>query len=121
MEFFETVKNTISRTTRVVAKKSNDLVELTKLRAAQVDTEAEMKRIFRQMGQDLYEAYKTGAESYGSLEESCEQVDALYARLEELTTQISALKNAKLCPLCKKEMDKDATFCSACGHRFDAE
>ncbi len=119
MEFLETVKKTISRTTRAVAEKSNALVEITKLRAALSDAEGEIDKTFRKMGEALYEAYKTGAESYGDLEENCKAVDHAYARIEELENQISQLKNAKVCPMCKKEMEKDAMFCSACGERFE--
>ena len=119
MDFLETLKEKIGQTTRVVAKKSNDLVEITKLRASLNEAEAEIDRTLRHMGESLYEAYKTGAETYASLEENCEEIDALYARIEELTSRISFLRNAKVCPVCKKEMERSAMFCSACGERFE--
>ncbi len=119
MDFFETVKEKINQTTRVVAKKSNDLVELTKLKSAVADAEDTVDKILRQMGEALYEAYKTGADSYTSLEENCEEIDAAYARIEELQSRISELKNAKVCPNCKKEMERDAVFCSSCGEKFE--
>ena len=119
MDFLENLKDKISHTTRAVAKKSNELVEITKLRAALADTEDEIDKIMRQMGEALYEAYKTGAESYTSLEENCEEIDAAYARMEELSARISELKNAKICPNCKKEMERDAAFCSGCGEKFE--
>lgn len=120
MDFLETLKDKISHTTRAVAKKSNELVELTKLRASLSDAEAEIDKTLRRMGEALYESYKTGAESYTSLEENCEEIDAAYARIEELNARISELKNVKVCPVCKKGMDKDAMYCSACGERFEA-
>ncbi len=119
MEFFENLKAKLGETTRVVAKKSNELVEITKLRASLGETEAKLDKTLQLMGASLYEAYKTGAETYASLEENCEEVDALYARIAEIRARISTLKNTKVCPLCKKEMDRAAMFCSACGERFE--
>ena len=119
MDFLDTLKDKISQTTRVVAKKSNELVELTKLRAQAADQEREIDGILRKIGQALYDAYKTGGESYDSIEEFCEELDAAYAQLSELQGKIGELKNVKKCPACQKEMDKDAVFCSVCGGRFE--
>lgn len=119
MDFLDTLKDKISQTTRVVAKKSNELVELTKLRAQAADAEREVDGILRKIGLALYDAYKTGGESYDSIEDSCEELDTAYAHLAELQEKIGALKNVKRCPACQKEMDKDAAFCSVCGERFE--
>ncbi|MDD6308248.1 MAG: hypothetical protein PUB07_02690 [Clostridia bacterium] len=118
MEFFENLKNTISKTTQVAIKKSNDLVEITKLKMAVSEAESEVASIFRHIGETLYGAYKTGGESYESLEEQCELIDKKYEKIAELNTRIMEMKNAKSCPDCKKEMEKDAMFCSGCGHKF---
>ncbi len=119
MDFLDTLKDKISHTTRVVAKKSNELVELTKLRAQAADQEREIDGILRKIGQALYDAYKVGGESYDSIEDACEELDAAYARLDELQEKIGELKNVKKCPACQKEMDKDAVFCSVCGVKFE--
>lgn len=119
MDFWENLKGKVTHATHTVAKKSTELVEITKLKVAISDTEASINKTMRQMGEALYEAYKTGAESYTSLEENCEEIDAAYARIEELQARISELKNAKVCPNCKKEMEREAAFCSGCGEKFE--
>ena len=107
-----------SKNIKMAMKKSSDLVETTKLKLSVTDTENEIDNIMRKMGELLYEAYKTGGESYSSLEEQCELIDSKYEKIEELTKQISEHKNAKICPNCKKQMEKDASFCSSCGAKF---
>ncbi|MBE7064036.1 MAG: zinc ribbon domain-containing protein [Clostridia bacterium] len=119
MDFWENLKDKVTHAGHTVAKKSTELVEITKLKVAITDTETTIDKTLRNMGEALYEAYKTGAESYTSLEESCEEIDAAYAKIEELRARIAELKDVKACPACKKEMEKDALFCSACGEKFE--
>ncbi len=119
MEFFDTLKEKLNHTTRVVTKKSNELVEITKLRASAAEVEREIDRMFREMGQTLYTAYKTGDESYAGAEESFEALDEAHARLAELQEKIAALRKVKKCPVCQKDMERDAAFCSVCGAKFE--
>lgn len=118
MELFDNLKERITKTTKVAIRKSNDLVEVTKLKMAVSDLETEINGMMRHIGEVLYEAYKTGNESYGALEEECELIDAKYAQIADLTERMANIKNAKTCPNCKKEMEKTAQFCSACGEKF---
>lgn len=118
MDFFDNLKEKITKTTKVAIQKSNDVVEVTKLKMASSNLENEINDIMRHIGEVLYEAYKTGSESYGALEEECERIDAKYAQIADLNTRIAAIKNVKTCPNCNKGMDKDAQFCSACGEKF---
>lgn len=118
MDFLEALKDKISSTTRTVAQKSGAIVEITKLRARIAENEAEINKTLRRMGESLYEAYKTGEESYTSIAESCADIDAAYERIDELSARMQELRNVKICPVCKKEMDRDAVYCSICGEKF---
>ncbi len=118
MDFFENLKEKVTKTTKVAIQKSNELVEITKLKMAVSDAENEITGIMRHIGEVLYDAYKTGGDSYSSIEAECERIDEKYAQIAEIEARIAALKNAKTCPNCKKEMDKDAQFCSHCGLKF---
>ena len=118
MEFLETLKEKITTTARGAREKGEAIVEITKLRAAINEKESEINKTLRAMGETLYEAYKTGEETYTSIPESCAALDDLYEEIAELSARIKALRNVKECPVCKKEMDKDAVFCSTCGAKF---
>ena len=118
MEFLDTLKEKISQTTRVVTKKSNELVEITKLKASAAEVERDISRMFREIGQGLYEAYKTD-ESYAGAEDAFASLDEAHARLAELQGKIGELRNVKKCPVCQKDMERNAEFCSACGAKFE--
>lgn len=119
MEFLDNLKEKISHTTRVVTKKSNELVEITKLRASAAEVEREIDGKLREIGQALYEAYKTGDESYAGVEDAFASLDEAYVRLAELQEKIGELRNVKKCPVCQKDMERNAVFCSACGAKFE--
>ncbi len=118
MDFLENLKEKITITARGARQKGEAIVEITKLRAAISEKEGEINKTLRTMGETLYEAYKTGEETYASIPESCAALDDLYEEVEDLAARIKALRNVKECPVCKKEMDKDAVFCSVCGAKF---
>ncbi len=118
MDFLDVVKEKLTTATRTAAKKSSEIVEITKLKASISDELSTVNKTLRSMGQALYEAYKTGEETDFSLEETCAELDEAYARIEELQARVAELKNTKICPTCKKEMERDAIFCSVCGERF---
>lgn len=119
MDFLDVLKEKINHTTRVVAKKSNELVEITKLRAEASDVEGEIDKTLRCIGQALYEAYKTGDDGYASIEEACKELDVAYARVADIQAKIAELRHVKKCPACGKDMERDAAFCSVCGVRFE--
>lgn len=119
MDFFENLKATITKTAQSAAKKTNEVVESTKIKIAISDAENEIAKMMREMGETLYEAYKTGTESYSaSLEEKCEAIDTKYSEIDLLESKLNIIRNMKSCPNCKKEMDKGAAFCSSCGEKF---
>ncbi len=117
MDFFENLKEKITTTARGAKEKGEAIVEITKRRAAIAEKESEISKNFRHMGEALYEAYKTG-EDAGDFPALCAEIDDAYAQIEELSARARALRNVKVCPVCKKEMDKDAVFCSICGAKF---
>lgn len=119
MEIFESIKNTISSTAKTAAKKSNELVEITKLKMAISNLEADIARLMRDIGEIVYEGYKSGeADASEELPEICKQIEAKYEDIEASKAKLRKLKNLKLCNSCMTESDPDAVFCPKCGQKF---
>ena len=119
MEFLDTVKEKITTTAKSAAKKSTEIVEITKLKVAVAEEMSAIDKIFRSIGEAIYETYKTGEEADFSFEAKCGALDEAYEKVDDLNARIAELKNTKICPTCKKHMEKDALFCSVCGERFE--
>lgn len=119
MEFFEKLKSTISTTAKSAAKKSNEIVEITKLKMAISGAEADIARLMRDIGELVYEGYKGEMEAdAGEMEELCTQIDAKYAEIADAKDQLRTLKKLKQCPVCLEESDPEAAFCARCGNKF---
>lgn len=113
--FFSEIKNTADK----VAKKSSELVEMSKVKLSMVNTKSEIGSNFKILGELVYLSQKDGAEpDTKKIEETIAKINELYDRLDELAEVTSSLKNEKICPNCTKHNPADAQFCYGCGHRF---
>ena len=113
--FVSEIKNTADK----VAKKSSELVEMSKVKLSMVNTKSEIGTNFKVLGELVYLSQKDGAEpDTKKIEETIAKINELYDRLDELSEVSSTLKNEKICPNCTKSNPADAQFCSGCGYKF---
>ena len=113
------IKNTASK----VAKKSGELVELSKVKLNIGNTKSGINSNFRLLGEMIYFSQNEENEiEHEKITETIQKIDDLYEKLAELKIIEAGLANKKLCPHCNKQNDADSTFCSFCGCNFnDAE
>lgn len=113
MEFFEKLGNTITNTSKDVAKKTKDLTEVAKLNSQISKEESTIEQKYREIGKAFYEKYGNTEDS--ELKELCTDVKNGYEKIEELKKQLNSLKGLTICPRCGKENESTASFCSSCG------
>lgn len=114
-KFISEIKNRADK----VAKKSGELVEISKTKLSMANTKSEISSNFKILGELVYLSQKASTESDPQkIEETISKIDELYERLGELSELNSMLKNEKNCPNCKKSNSIDAQFCSGCGYKF---
>lgn len=119
MDIFDSIKNTISSTARSAAKKSNEIVEATKLKMAITGYEADIARLMRDIGEIVYEGYKDeDASASEELPDICKEIEEKYDEIDKARAKLRKLKNLKQCEYCLEESDPEAAFCSRCGHKF---
>lgn len=118
-KFFSDIKKSVSG----AVKKSGEVVELTKLKLAIVDTKSELKSKFNELGEMFYKECKGETADLERTEEIVLQIDELKEVLEVQEAKLASLKNQKICSKCDAPSDVNAKFCSCCGERFadDAE
>lgn len=114
-KFISELKNTADK----VAKKSSELVELSKVKIAITTTKSEIGTQYKSLGELVYLSQKEDFDGdTGNIEEAIAKLDELHGRLEELTNTVSVLKNEKICPDCSKSSPSEAAFCAECGYNF---
>ena len=106
---------------QTVGKMAGQFVDMSKLRINLSELNGEINRRYQELGQFVYEANKAGATDEAELEEKFAGLDELYTQLAAVSAQLAALQNKVTCPVCGKQMDTEATFCSHCGAKLDRD
>lgn len=115
----ERIISEIKNTADKVAKKSGELVELSKAKLNIANIKTDISSNYKILGEMIYIAQKDEAEvNPERLEDIISRIDALFERLAEFSEIANGLMNKKLCPECNKTTDSDASFCSVCGYHF---
>lgn len=114
-EFLKTLRQTISETAEAVGKKTEDLVEIQKLRVrirtAQRDAELEYKKL----GHLIFERFVEGEAMDVQLTEVCEQILKIQEKITDCQDQLAKKKGQSVCPSCGKGNPAGASFCMFCG------
>jgi rRNA maturation endonuclease Nob1 len=116
MAFFEKFGKKVGEAAQVAAKKSGEVVEITKLSMNIAGEEDKVKALYCEIGKKAYENYAAGAAlEIDDFRALLEQVDREKENIKELKAKILDVKNMRVCPSCGKELDKSVAFCEKCG------
>lgn len=118
MDIIEKIISNVEKTTKAVVQKSNDVVEITKVKMAISNAENEAQEVVYEIGQLVYEAYKNGEGNPELVEEKCIKLDEIRKDIDNKRNQYAKLRNLKRCANCERENDADAIFCSKCGTKL---
>jgi len=117
-EIIDKILSGVEKTTKVVVQKSNDIVEITKTRYAIMSEEAKAADIVKDIGQFVYDAYKSGDGNADAIAQKCADLDLLHEEIEHKKDQLARLRNLKRCPECGNANEMAALFCNRCGEKL---
>jgi DNA repair exonuclease SbcCD ATPase subunit len=115
MSVFENLTKKVSDTAKAAAKKSSELVEVTKLSMSISAEEDKIKKAFADIGKLVYTAYSNGEEVSEAYKESCSAITGYEETITATKQKILDLKSMKVCPGCGIELETEIAFCSKCG------
>lgn len=121
MTLFDELRNVVTETAKTAVKKSNEIVEITKLNISISDEQSKMKSILGDIGQLVYDMYKSGMQLSENIEIKCSEIDDATERIKIMKEKLSQLKKQKICPNCKKDNEIESIYCSRCGVRFSSD
>lgn len=113
-KFFADLKQTMNS----AVKKSGELVELTKIKMAVMDTKNAIKTNYEKLGEMAYLAAKGDETPGNDAEELVRSIDELLELLSQQEQKAAELSNKKICSHCNKACSDDTAFCPACGNPF---
>ena len=116
MDFLQEIKSTADK----VAKKSSELVELSKVKLSIGNTKSEINNNFKILGEMIYSSQKDDNDiDSEKISNIIDKIDDLYKKLAEYKEIEAGLTKKKLCPQCQKPNGANAVFCSSCGCNFN--
>lgn len=117
MEFFEKLGKKASETYKTAAEKTNKIAGDTKLKVKIHDNESKIDELYLEIGKKVYKEYKhnENIEIKDYIKTELENIDKLTGEIEKYESERLGLSDMIECPECKKRVDKEAKFCPICG------
>lgn len=118
MSIIDKFSQRISDTAKATAKKSGDIVELTKTNLALSSEEEKLNKKYMLIGEIISSIYAKGQKVPEEAELACASAEETKKTIDELKNKILELKKLKKCPSCGFEADIEALFCPKCGSKL---
>ncbi len=119
MDLLNDIGKKITKTAKTVTKKSEDMVELTKLNLAIGNEEDKIKRIFYEIGSELYRSYTNGTTGRELYENKCREVRQIEENIGKLKERLLLLKGSKTCKACNSVVSLEVNYCPNCGEKLE--
>jgi len=115
---FNKLAEYVKDTTTFAAKKSSNLLELSKLTLETKNLGKNLKVVYIELGELFYKANKDNKDKAENYRDYFNNVEETSKKIEHLNKKILKLKDMRLCKLCNKEISKNSVFCPACGGKL---
>jgi len=118
MDFFNKLGNKITSGANVVANKTKDFAETTKIGIQISQDEGKVKDLYAELGKIYYKKFAAnpGEEFLAAFNE----IAAIQLRINEAKAQLQQIKGSKICEVCGAEIPANVAFCGSCGAKVVA-
>ena len=117
MSWFDQLSGAVTKATRDLSGKAQELADTAKLNSKISDAKSLMKRVYAQIGEEYYKAHKDDADNefaakFRMISEAEESIAAYRSELDRM-------KGTVRCTSCGASVSKDALFCPKCGAKVE--
>ena len=99
----------------VAGKKTEEVVETSKLKLQEVALNADLEDCYEKIGSLVFRSRTAGVDNEEQIAELIAQAQELVSQLTELKLKRAEIKKVKKCPNCGASCEIDSHFCSRCG------
>ena len=121
MAFFNDLGKKITDTVDVVGKKTNEVVEIQKLRGQISGLERETAGCYEELGKLYFAKYENHEALPEEAETLCDTIAANMVLITEYENEIAEMKGQQKCPSCGAIVKTDMNFCPKCGAKVKEE
>ncbi len=117
MGFFDDLSKKASETYKNTTEKTSKLTREMKLKSSINENKAKIEKIYAEIGKKVYEKHlrEENIDIKADLIEECSKLDAYAKEIEDMRTEMLALKDLRICKGCATEIPVNAKFCPKCG------
>ena len=114
-DFFGNLSKTLKKTVDTVGKKTDEFVEIQKIRTRQHALEDQIEKNYQDIGQIIYNRYLNGEAFDENLAGFCKDITDLEKEIADCKEDVANKRGRIVCPACGASVPKDAAFCMRCG------
>lgn len=114
-DFLDSLRQTITETAEVVTKKTEDLVEIQKLRSRIRTAHRNMELDYKKIGEIVYQRFVGGEPTDEELSQVCRQIMEFQKETASCREELANRRGQTVCTACGSGNPKDAVFCMHCG------
>ena len=118
MTFFDSLRKTVTKTTREVVKVSGEAVEFTKLKFKIGEINDKIEQAYSDIGKEVYKSRIDDQFDAEFVNEKCDIITNLKIECEKLEEELAILTNKKNCSNCSFKNNSEAIYCSKCGEKI---
>ena len=89
MNFLTNLKKAAEDTGKIVAKKTTEIIKVSKTKYDIYDAKNDIEKVYADMGREIYLGYKEDKNVAEFIEEKCQEIDALIEKMESLKDEIA--------------------------------
>ena len=114
----EDVFGKAKKAANAAGKKTEELVELSKLKLSAMQVNTDIKALYEKLGGAVYSMQKAHYENPELVDSLVEDIDEKRVELKEIHNKIAVLQKAKECECCHTKNPKEACYCQKCGSKL---
>lgn len=117
MGFFDDLTKKASETYKNTTEKTSKLTREMKLKSLINDNKNKIDGVYAEIGKKIYEKHlrEENIDIRAELAEECAKIDAYAKEIEDMKTEMLALKDLRICKVCAAEIAVNSKFCPKCG------
>ena len=116
-EIFETLSKKFTQTADKVARKTDEIISIQKVKSQINSLEDQIDEDFCAIGEIIYGNHVAGEEYDADVTDLCLEVTMLRKEIVEMRDKLHELRGTSICAGCGAELAADAKFCSECGEK----
>lgn len=120
-ELLNKMKHTAVQVGDKAAKAGKEFVANTKTNIHIMELNSQIDAEYKNAGKLLYAVHNGEEVDPEAIDVVLSVIDGKKAELDELNNELAKAKAATTCPVCGKNVGKNAAYCSACGAKIERE